>query len=404
MDYGFHWAGDDGDTAPRLSAPSNASNPSRAFQRVGAFTRLPALVRSFGRDPARLLARAGLANDALDDPDARIPYDGCARLLAACAEATGQPRFALLAGGTWRLDDLGVVGDAVRNSATVGEALDALTAYQHLDRRGGTSFVTRYDTVVDVGYAVYEPGLDAADHLYDAALAGLISILRELAGAAFEPLAVFVPHARPHDVDDYRALFRRIPHFDADVCALRFPRFWLERPVQGADPERRRAAVARIALEEPPDMRDSVARAFRKLLLGGSASGDDLAAMLSIHRRTLNRRLREQGTTFQKMLDETRFELARQLLVYSRASLDDVAVALGYSAVTPFMRAFHRWTGMTPGQWRRSESIAARIESARMDVACSCRGECSDRCDQTAFTMPRRWERPRTPAVCVNES
>jgi AraC-like DNA-binding protein len=339
------------------------SGQSGAFQRVGALSRLPALTRQFGVDCAPLLAQAGLPSDALCDPEARVSYAACGKLLLRCAQATRQPEFALLAGGMWHLDDLGVLGETMRNSATVGEALDALTTHQHVNCRGGSAYVVKYDTIVDVGYAIYEPGVEGADQLYDAVLAVLFNLLRELAGTAWSPLAVFIPHARPHDVTRHRSVFKLLPRFDAEVCAMRFPRFWLNREVQGADPQRKRAAVACIAREEQPKMLDMVARAFRKLLLRGSVSGDELAVMLSMHRRTLNRRLRERGTTFQKMLDEARFELACQLLVYSRASLDDVAVALGYSGVTPFMRAFHRWSGMSPGHWRRRESVAVRIES-----------------------------------------
>jgi len=89
-------------------------------------------------------------------------------------------------------------------------------------------------------------------------------------------------------------------------------------------------------------------------MLDNRHSGDDLARMLSMHRRTLNRRLKAEGTTFQRVLDEVRFEIARDLLSNSSVHLDDIAATLGYAAVTPFMRTFRRWSGTTPGQWRRS--------------------------------------------------
>jgi AraC-like DNA-binding protein len=406
MDYGLRTSASDSGDAQSLSAASRSSEISGAFQRVGAFSELPALARRFGADPAPLLASAGLAGDALDDCEAQVSYAACGVLLARCAQATRQPQFGLIAGRMWHVEDLGLVGEAMRNSATVGEALDALTTHQHLACRGGLFYVAKYDTIVDVGYAIYEPGVEGTDHLYDAALALLFNLLRDLAGPAWAPHAVFVPHARPQDVSQHRSLFGLVPRFDAEVCALRFPRFWLDRPVQGADPQRRRAAVARIAHGAQPEMLDAVARGFRTLLLRGSASGDELAAMLSMHRRTLNRRLREHGTTFQKMLDAMRFELARQLLVYSRVSLDDVAVALGYSGVTPFMRAFRRWSGTTPGHWRRRESVAAGIESARPEFDPSTRADYADAhaCNAVALASRSRQERPHAQALCVNVS
>ena len=71
-----------------------------------------------------------------------------------------------------------------------------------------------------------------------------------------------------------------------------------------------------------------------------------------MHRRTLNRRLKAQGTTFQIVLDQLRFEVACQLLSGSEISLDEVAAVLGYAGVSPFMRSFRRWADMTPGHWR----------------------------------------------------
>jgi AraC-like DNA-binding protein len=114
-----------------------------------------------------------------------------------------------------------------------------------------------------------------------------------------------------------------------------------------------RAAQQRAAQAGAGPLVQQVYRALRVLLLTGKSSGDDLAGMLSMHRRTLNRRLRAEGMTIQQVLDETRFAVARELLAGSRVSLDDVAATLGYSGVSAFMRTFRRWSGTTPGRWRR---------------------------------------------------
>jgi AraC-like DNA-binding protein len=94
-----------------------------------------------------------------------------------------------------------------------------------------------------------------------------------------------------------------------------------------------------------------VYRAVRRLLIDHRHGGDEIAEALSMHRRTLNRRLQAQGTSFQHVLDDVRFQVARELLA-SDIALDDIAATLGYSTVTPFMRTFRRWSGTTPGRWR----------------------------------------------------
>jgi AraC-like DNA-binding protein len=124
--------------------------------------------------------------------------------------------------------------------------------------------------------------------------------------------------------------------------------------VPNADPQAYRRCEQAARNSGAPEFMQQVYRGMRRLMLENRHSGDDLAQMLSMHRRTLNRRLKAEGTTFQRVLDEVRFDIARDLLSNSNAHLDDIAATLGYAAVTPFMRTFRRWSGTTPGQWRRS--------------------------------------------------
>ena len=109
-----------------------------------------------------------------------------------------------------------------------------------------------------------------------------------------------------------------------------------------------------------PELLQRVYRGLRRLMLDNRHSGDDLAQLLTMHRRTLNRRLQAEGTTFQQVLDEVRYEVSRDLLASSDVHLDDIAATLGYAAVTPFMRTFRRWSGTTPGRWRRRARAARR--------------------------------------------
>jgi AraC-like DNA-binding protein len=210
---------------------------------------------------------------------------------------------------------------------------------------------------MDAGYAIYHAGLTHTDQYYDAVLAGTFNFLRELAGPAWLPAEIFVSHGRPRDVAPYRRLLKVQPRFDAEFCAIRFDARWLKQPVEHSDPVRRQAALARLERAGRGDFLDQAMRAVRTVLLHGKHSGDDVAQTLSMHRRTLNRRLKAHGTTFQRMLDQVRFDVACHLLSESNIALDDVAATLGYAGVSPFMRTFRRWAGTTPGQWRRAAAL-----------------------------------------------
>ena len=324
------------------------------MQRIGGLAELPKLVRQLGADPRTLMLEAGLAPDALDRPDGSVPYVAAARLMHLAAERTGCAHFGLLAGRMWRLRDLGVLGDVVRNCSTVGEALEFLVVHQHLNSGGGLAFMMEQAGMVDLGYAIYHPDVVYGDQIYDAVLAACVNYMRELCGGGWMPSAVFVPHARPADVTHYCNLLKTRPRFNAEFCAVRFPASWLTRPIEGADPQLHGVAESAVASTQNADFVQMVFRALRTLLLEGRNSGDETAQMLSMHRRTLNRRLKDHGTTFQQVLDEVRFSIARQHLATSDITLDDVAASLGYGSVSPFMRTFRRWSGTTPGRWRRS--------------------------------------------------
>lgn len=323
-------------------------------QRVSGLVALPELIRQLGGDPAAVLKSVGLDTHALDSAAYSLPYVTMERLLREACVQTGCDHVGLLAGHAWRLNDLGLPGELVRHSATLGEALHTMVVHQHLNSDGALVFAREHGAVVDFGYAIYHPSVVDGAQILDGAMAVAVGLMRELCGPAWNPAQVFLPHAEPADVAPFRKVFRVRPQFNAEFAALRFPAALMDMPLQGAEPRRRRAAEKRAEAADDVSLLQRTYRAVRLLLLDNRHSGDDIAQMLSIHRRTLNRRLRAQGTTFQEVLDRVRFDAARQLLSGSELSLDDVAAALGYGAVSSFMRSFQRWAGTTPGQWRRN--------------------------------------------------
>ena len=337
----------------RRRGSGESRTPESWSQRVGAFTGLPALIDKLGADPDAVIAATGLPRDALADADNRIPFEACGRLLETASRMTGFRHLGLTAGRMVRLADLGLVGELARNAQSLAEALQFMVAYRHLNSEGDLLFLARNEPIAEVRYAIYFPGLTGGSQIRDYALAAIFGTLRELAGPRWLPSEVFVLHAKPSHAFHHRNLFRVQPHFDAGFCALRFPAYWLDRPVPGADPGRRQRALEAVQRAADPDLLQQVYRALRELLLSGKSSGDDVAGVLSLHRRTLNRRLKARGTTFQHVLDTVRCEAARQLLGHSRLPLNRIAAALGYASISPFTRSFRRWTGASPSDWRK---------------------------------------------------
>ena len=331
---------------------TKASGVPGATQRVGALSLVPKLLREHGVDPVAVLAHAGLPANALDDIDARLPYRAVGRMLAEAAGASNLPHFGLLAGALWTIRHMGPMALPLRHCATLGDALRTLTVYQRLNSEGGTAFLVELGDSMVVGYAIYESNVEGVPQIYDVVMALAYRLITELLGTPWRPREVTFARSQPADPEPYRELFRAPLRFDRPHTALHLPGGLLDQPIPGADPNTHKLLLAQLEAATAPHLILGLRRALRLLLLHGNSSGDDVAHALDLHRRTLNRRLKAQGTTFQAILDDVRREVAMQLLRDTGVALDDVALATGYADPSTFVRAFRRWSGTTPAKWR----------------------------------------------------
>jgi AraC-like DNA-binding protein len=131
--------------------------------------------------------------------------------------------------------------------------------------------------------------------------------------------------------------------------------------LRGADPELRALLQKQVdELEDryADDFAEQVRRVLHSSLLMHQASADHVAALFSIHQRTLHRRLKACGTCFRELADESRFEIARQLLENSAMNLAQIAATLDYADASAFARAFRRQSGSTPSSWRQKHRQA----------------------------------------------
>ena len=144
---------------------------------------------------------------------------------------------------------------------------------------------------------------------------------------------------------------------NADQTALIFPAGQLERPVPGANSRQRamlEESVAKYWAVTLPSVADQVIRLLRQRVLFGDFAEETIARRLTMHPRALNRRLKAEGTTFRKLLNEVRFEVAGQLLLGTRMGVTEIASALGYADTSAFSHAFSRMAGTPPHTWRVS--------------------------------------------------
>ena len=341
-----------------MSQPVNKRRQELATVRVSGFAGLPAVLRSLGVDPTEVLSEVGVEMSLFDDPDNLIGYAARGRLIRHCVARTGCPHLGLLVGQQGQLRDLGLVGLLAKYSPDVGAALHCLVRHFHLHARGATVSLAVKGDMATLAYDIHLPHTEATDQLGDGAAAMLLNIMRSLCGADWVPSEVLLAHRRPADERAYRRVFQAPLGFDAECNGLTFPASWLDHPLPAADPELSRLLHKQIdALETRSDsFPDQVRSVLRSALLTRHARADQVAALFSMHSRTLSRRLDACGTSYREMLDESRFEIARQMLENTALEVGQITKALDYADASAFTRAFRRWSGTTPGQWR-----AARV-------------------------------------------
>jgi AraC-like DNA-binding protein len=325
-------------------------------QRVGALVELPQLLRELGVDPAAVIADTGLTPDALRNPENAISFVELGRLFEGCVTATRCGHLGLLIGQRSGIASLGLVGRLMQTAPTLKDALLDLCSNQRRYVRGAVTYLMIQHETAFWGYAVHYPGMQAIEQIGDGAIAIGFNVMRELVGAV--PEQVLLSRRTPFDVEPYRHFFGSAPQFDAEQYALAFPASLLARPVRSANRELRQIlekSVAAYWAVEQPCITDTVTRLLRARVIFPDISLETVATELSVQPRTLNRRLQAEGKSFRELVNQARFEVARQLLAGTRMDIADIAFALGYADPSGFTHAFQRWTGIAPSEWRSND-------------------------------------------------
>lgn len=345
-----------------LSAARHGVVPG-GYTRVAAILALRPLMVSLGVAWAELAAASGLRSDQFDDPAHLISFRQGSRLLGLCADRAGCAHLGVLTGRQTKLHALGMVADLARAAPDVRSALNLVSRYLTLSDGGGLASLSEGERFASYGYAIYEPGVERAEIVYDHVMGLAWNALRELCGSAWLPHEVMLARRRPADIRPYRNFFRAPLRFDAEYSAVVFDSHWLDQPIAGADVARLRdllAEVRRVEAEAAGDLPGQVRRVLRRQLLSDRVSMESVAAELSMHRRTLDRKLKTCAVSFQALNDEVRYEVARQLLDDTGMPVIAIAQILHYNDSSAFTHAFRRWSGSSPTQWRASTANPAR--------------------------------------------
>ena len=353
----------------RLVAERNDSNAATAFAPRTAestiSTRvlwpLVAALRASQCDPQSILAECGLEN--ANEQDDRIQRRAWYDLLDCALDFTGNAQLGL----TWaRLGvtsggALGLIEYLAKSSPTLGGAVESLSRYGRLFQDDLAFESTCEDGVVRLRLLtsgdtpiprIWAEGVIAYCFL---AARQFVAFRNEVPSGTF---SVHFAHGAPADRAPYESFFKVPVHFDAQEHAVAFSAELLEMPLVTADPPlfSLLEGYARRLLAQLPYVGVDMPKRVRTVLLreldGGNPTKEHVARVLRVSPRTLTRRLASAGTSFEEVLTSLRCELAIRYLRDTKLSLSEIALALGFSGTSSFVRAFRRWTGQSPGGMR----------------------------------------------------
>lgn len=326
---------------------------------------LLSLLRERGHDEAALLAGTGLGAMQLQDQRERIAGWQYAAMLANALRLDGDPGIAYELGLRSQLTKHGFVGFGLMSCATLR---DAITLGQRYLQARVPLFhsdigIEGDEVVIDLREAVSLGPLHT--FTFDIVLVELCCLFSRLVAGDRPPRSwrttIHVPYPEPAHYARYR---ERLPRFlfDREATQIRFPALLLDQPIATADPLGAQMAIAQCEQElASQPRRESLAAQVRARLVCRGGSYPDLARIaeqLHLSTRTLKRRLQEEASGFQDLLDEARTRDSLRLLANPAFSVDQVARAVGYGDPANFTRAFRKWTGLSPRDWRQRQATA----------------------------------------------
>ena len=342
------------------TVPVNADTDYLDFVRSEALSEdFYEVVSSFGGNPNELLELCGINPGSLYKPDSIIKFRAMINLFERAASDLQCPNFGLNMAKhcSEGISVLGPLNIAMRHASTLRDALDYCCKHIHV-----------YSPSIHVGIEKNDYGQDYM--LWDILLEGVPcgrQVAEHAVGLAFNGFRmlsnneikyseVWFSHNQLAPKEAYRSFFGNIPvKFGMPFNALYFGKGTLEMPISNRNPQIYEMALSYIDLKFPSSTAPLVAQVrvlLGRLLIQNQFSQANIAELLGLHPRTLQRRLRSEGATFESIIDAVRREIALRNFVDGNVTLTEIADKLGYSETSVLTRSCWRWFNRSPRQIR----------------------------------------------------
>ena len=312
---------------------------------------------SLGMDPAPVLTAAGIDAAALSEPRGRVSAQQVEDLLTQLVAQFPDRNLGLALANHHHMTDTHVLGLTAIASATGLDALRRLARYQALVSTREPFTVTEDAQAVTLSKTAVHN--DSAEHLIQVfVFAVILTAIRNISGFTGDLTGIAFTCAPQGPEADYRRHFGPKVSFASGEASMTIPRAALEQPVSTSNVdiltanEPLLASLVRAVREN--NLPAKIKLAILDTLPDHTLTEEEAAASQNMSLRTFQRRLEDEGTRFRALLDQTRMERAESLLGDPDCSLSGVGYHCGFSEQASFSRAFKRWTGKTPSDYRET--------------------------------------------------
>ncbi|PVZ19518.1 MULTISPECIES: AraC family transcriptional regulator [unclassified Pseudomonas] len=324
---------------------------------AAAASGLEGFITQHGGDLDRVFGHAGIDPEQLRSPTLSLNLANYCQVMEEAARQTGCDNFGLHYGQQFQPQALGLLGYIGLCSGTLEEALVNFTQAFPLHQHNTLIELVDQGESYRFDYQVRQPGIGARRQDAELTLGMAANLMRHVLGPRWAPREVHFEHCRPADWQAHRELFDAPVHFGQACNSLVIAKHDLAgRMMPGRDPVLLMLVKDSLrqlsGLAGSPDLLAQAGDAVRHALHLGEPSLERVACQLQLGEATLQRRLREHGLCFSQLVEQVRRDLALRHLREQSLSISELAPLLGYSETSAFSRAFRRWFGVSPRQWR----------------------------------------------------
>jgi AraC-like DNA-binding protein len=302
-----------------------------------------------------LYKKVGLTREQLDEPGMMVDVSVSEALVNYGADQLNAPDLGFRIGQWGDSGRWGVLGHIVDCAQSIQQALTLQQRYQSLVGTGSKSEFSIDNKRVLLKWV---PHYTCGIYLQEEVVTSWVAFAKKAISLKLKPLEIHFSHSLVTNIKDYQDFFECPVYFDSDFTGIIFPEAILNLPLVGYNPDLLNVLMSYaniiVSKKQKNAANEIITQYIMDTLSEKVPTLADAAEFLGLSTRSLQRKFKEQGTNFKSIVDDVRKEYAFSYLLQSNYKMSYISQVLGFSEQSVFQRAFKRWTGITPGEYRES--------------------------------------------------